>query len=874
MSELLVLDHVHWDREWYRPHEEFRSRLVDLVQTVVDELEGGRREFFHLDGQTITLADVLEVRPDLEPRLKALVQSGRLSVGPWHVLADNQLVSGECLVRNLLIGRRWSERIGGGARDGYSPDAFGHPADLPRVLRGFGIDTALVWRGAPPEHARFRWRSLDGSEVLAINQRYHEVEVLWGDATATEALAGFVEQERQRHPQGPWLLMNGGDHLLPPRLADRQDALTASPVPVRSARLGEVFDAVRAADAASLPVVEGELRHLGDRLTFLLGGTLSTRTYLKQANARAQSALSDRAERLVARSAHPDATALLQHAWDLVVQNSPHDSVCGCSVDAVHRENAVRAERVEQLVAHLELRALQRLGLETRRVGPPPTATTALVVLNPHAHPLTGGVVADLVTTGAAPVALTAADGTAVPVEVEDLGEGPGFEADIDRLPDTTTVRRWRLAFLARDVPGHGQSLYEVALGAGSSNADAPGDWRAGRTFRTWEGSVTVDDDASLTVTGADGRTRPGLARLVDGGDRGDSYTWDPPVSDELVSPVVERCEVTEGPIRSRARVHAVLQLPVGLSDDRDARSESRRAVPLVIEATSWQGVHGLTWSVELDNTVTDHRLRLHAPAGGPAEGWLGDAAWCLLERPLGPVVGEMPPEPGLEAEIGTVPVQGLAAVGDGPDRTALLCPGLPEAQGLAATADSLPEVAVTLLRGVGWLSRFDLRTRTTGAGPQLATPGAQCPGPQRFELGLVWGQPVADDLELARRAAEQRAPLRAVQLFTADGDCAARAVDLSGAAPGVEVHGALTTAWKPAEDGDGTVLRVVNPTAAARTAAVQVGPGIRTLRSDLDEQRGEALPHDGTLALHLPPYGVTTLRLLAAEPAPAGSGA
>jgi len=309
LKELLVLDHVHWDREWYRPHEEFRARLLELVEEVVSQLERGERPAFHLDGQTITItiADVLEIRPELESRLSALVRAGRLTVGPWHVLADNQLVSGECLVRNLLIGRRWGRRLGGLAQDGYSPDAFGHPADLPRILLGFGLLTALVWRGAPPEHPRFRWRSPDGSEVFVVNQRYHEAEVLWEEETAAERLRAFAAHEAERCPEGPWLLMNGGDHLMPRLPQDRADAAQRAGLIAVPVSLPAFFDAARrAVEHRPVPLIEGDLRHIGDRLTFLLPGTLSTRTYPKQANVRGQTMLTDWAEPLGVLSPSPE----------------------------------------------------------------------------------------------------------------------------------------------------------------------------------------------------------------------------------------------------------------------------------------------------------------------------------------------------------------------------------------------------------------------------------------------------------------------------------------------------------------------------------------------------------------------------------------
>lgn len=273
---------------------------------------------------------------------------------------------------------------------------------------------------------------------------------------------------------------------------------------------------------------------------------------------------------------------------------------------------------------------------------------------------------------------------------------------------------------------------------------------------------------------------------------------------------------------------------------------------------TAWDGVPGLHWHICFDNTVDDHRLRWHVPTLSADQHWIADGLYSLIERPFGPQIGELPSEPGLEAEIGVAPVQGVAASGTGKRRVAVLCAGLPEVQGLAGGAHGTPELAVTLLRGVGWLSRFDLRSRTTGAGPAMPTPQAQCRGKQEFELAVRWGEDIADDLALAAASAEHRAPLRAVQVHADPG---------SGSCDDVlRVDDGLVTAWKLAEDGDGSILRVSNPTRNARTVII-AGSAMATVgsveESALDERRRTSTPVDSRLELALPAFALRTLRLL-----------
>ena len=933
-----VVTHVHWDREWYRPFESFRARLVHLVEDVCDQLDDGRTERFHLDGQTATVADVVEVRPDLEARVAGHVRAGRLTTGPWHVLADNQLVSAETLVRNLEAGARWVHRLGGSTGVGYSPDAFGHPADLPRVLAGFGSASALVWRGAPGA-ARFRWRSPDGSEVLTVNQGYHEAQVLWRDTDpvadrgtlasggvpvdgatwagggivgaagerwgdiALRRLAAFIERERARVPDGPLLLLDGGDHVLPMDSTQRLATVAPAALDRLGVHLvGSDLDSFVAAlgDGLDLPLVEGGLRHHGGWLTFLLPGTLSTRTWLKQANDAAQAVLERQVEPMLARRALAGVLtrterAQLDRAWELVLLNAPHDSVCGCSVDEVHRENRSRAERVQQVAAELALRAGLAEGLDTRLHGSPPDTDVELVVRNPHARVHTGPVELEVVLApGCRPFGLVAPDGSNTPVEVTDSASAGAwplhFEADVDLLPDSHPVDRYTVAFLAREVPSLGWSVYRLRVDRGSHD---PGDVLRPRyedpgeeVVRVADGrGLGIADDASVRVVVA-GVERAGLLRLVDDGDRGDSYTHDP-VPDPPVGAQVLSRAAASSPVRTTVAAEAVLRVPTGLTADRARRSEATVDCPVQVVATAWAGVPGVQVQIRLDNRATDHRVRALTRAPS-AVTWHGLSHWSVLGHPFGPEHGPLPNRPGHEAPSAVVPVHGLFFAGEGHDATAVLARGLPEAAGLAddSVAGPGPALSVTLLRAVGWLSRPDLKARTAAAGPMIATPECQVPGPFQADLVVLVGdetqaplpvgmwpadlQPVAA-LVLAAQA--HRVPMSVHQLRGG-----VRAPSVRGPAvvnPGAAEHdtshaglpsvvGALLSAFVPAGEGRGALLRIWNPSAIATAASVRLPAGVRA----------EVVRMDGTptneivdvakdcARLSLGPWQTTTLAL------------
>ncbi|MGW3864323.1 glycoside hydrolase family 38 N-terminal domain-containing protein [Streptomyces sp. NPDC005047] len=861
-----VVTHVHWDREWYRPFEAFRARLVELAEQICAELDDGRLGAFHLDGQTIVLADITAMRPDLAKRLRAHATAGRLTVGPWHVLADNQLVSGENLIRNLLAARRWAGDANLAAI-GYSPDAFGHPPDLPRILSGFGMDTALVWRGAPPGIARFRWRSPDGSEVFAVNQAYHAAEVLWpAQAPASDEdgrVTEFLRAERKQLPTGPWLLMNGGDHLAPSdaaaRVAEVRGPAAAENVEIRESTLEDFFaEARKAAAPGSLPLYDGELRHPGDRLTFLLPGTLSSRTDLKQANAACQTLLERWVEPAIALHVHDDATlnAELRHAWELLLRNAPHDSICGCSVDAVHRENQVRYERVTQIGEHLLQRALLASGLDTRLYGTRPTKQAEFAVLNPHGAPHTSPVEADILTAvGRFPTEVTGPDGNPVPFETEDLGVETSFEADLDLLPDSTPSHRHRLRLIASDVPALGRSVYRVRL-TDASPVSARADTEDGAGELTLlDGTVArAAADASLTLSLPDARTVEGFGRLVDGGDSGDTYNYDPPRNDSLHTPRLRSVRRVSSAVRTTLELEAELTVPASLTADRTARHADTVTMPLQVAVTAWVGENTLRWTIAFDNRAEDHRLRLHLPTPDGTGTWTGDAHYSLLERPVTTDLGPLPDQPGHEAVCASAPVQSGAAIGTGAGRVCVAAPGLPEMRGIPGATEGTEELVITLLRSVGWLSRFDLRSRTTGAGPMLPTPDAQMPGHRTFTLATAHGR----GSDLSEFAAAQRVPLRALQMRPG--------TETAVAAHGPTVKGARLTAFKPAEDGCGTIIRISNPTPDLAEVTVNIPKDTVAEVCRLDETADPAasppVTADGELLWTASPFSVLTLRL------------
>ena len=114
--------------------------------------------------------------PALYERMRRAVADGRMELqGSFWVEPDTNLPSGESLVRQALVGRRFLQEEFGltdeQLRLCWLPDTFGYNGNLPQILRGAGMDwfqtIKLAWNTVNDfPHRTFHWQGIDGSTVL------------------------------------------------------------------------------------------------------------------------------------------------------------------------------------------------------------------------------------------------------------------------------------------------------------------------------------------------------------------------------------------------------------------------------------------------------------------------------------------------------------------------------------------------------------------------------------------------------------------------------------------------------------------------------------------------------------------------------------
>ena len=900
-----VVPHTHWDREWHRPHEWFRGRLVQVIDEVLNILENDE-DFagFTLDGQTIVLEDYLTIKPDNFGRIQALVRDGKITVGPWYVLSDEFLVSPESLVRNLIEGSRQSSLFGSRLNVGYSPDSFGHISQLPLLVAGFGMDAVIFERGVGDEGeylgSEFIWTSKDGdSSVLAVHLvgTYSSAAALghadWEleDSLSLErahkhvraVLEGTDEQNALDIPE--WLrdsfirtsggmirythskvllLLNGSDHLRPqkdlPKVLESLNHVQKKYFFVQSNLSNFIHDIRNNRD--SIPSYVGEFR--GSRYQHILSGVLSTRMYLKQKNAACELLLERYGEpmaligALAGVNAYPQ--AFLAHLWRILMQNHPHDSICGCSIDRVHDEMLTRFQRVvdgfrfvtDKLVdgynqgSQVTAQAGQQM--ENHGEG------LYLTVFNPLPKEKFAYVSHKLKVSPGHQWSLSDCHGNPVQAEIVTHRE---FKAGFS----DTFIDQIEISFVHTLAPlGFTSFLLQV-----SKEQHQPEARHLVDIWQLPDSSVVIENTACNVQIGRDGllfvqgtgvgsEKRTFQLYFSDSSDAGDEYDFSP-FKDTIEqhfyhsksNPVITKRSFFE----CRAALDYEIVLPAGINDERsDFLGEV--SLSACVEVGLRADTEAIELEITVNNTAKDHRLRFGISTDIYSELCHAEGHWDILDRDI-----ELP-----KTEVPWFQVPQSSSF----KRRAVWCED--ETKGFAVTALGLPEyearrgksgldIELTLLRAVGWLSRNDLKLRPQSAGPNIATPGAQCIGTYSASMSLL---PYYGHWEDARL-------MQHIEQFTVPPLVLETVIPVQNNGVISFSDDVVLSTLKKCEQRNTVIARLWNPYRSERAVHISLLFDVKSVfEVRLDEHRLSEIPlADNSITLHMKSGSVKTIELVPA---------
>ncbi|SDO39404.1 mannosylglycerate hydrolase [Paenibacillus sp. yr247] len=892
---VFIYHHTHWDREWWATMQDFRIRLVELIDELLDTLDNDP-EFrcFLLDGQTIVLKDYLEIRPENQDRLLRFIHENRIQCGPWYILPDEFLVSGEAHVRNLMLGNRMSEKLGYPNLDvGYIPDTFGHISQMPQILQGFGIDNAMVWRGLGGASTEFKqeflWEAPDGTQVITywFPDGYYMVDFLHFDnpLKTYDETYGRVRKSLERWaPRATTdclLMPYGGDHrLIDTRLPRLMKQVGEDLKEIAELHWGTTKDFIEAARGQnhSLDVIKGELRHFGADLPHVLPGVLSARLYLKRHNFIGQLALERYAEPFSALawlSGRKYESTLLWTAWELLVQNHPHDSICGCSIDEVHREMLPRFAQSKQIADILTEKSIQHIN---NRINTSDLAEDALAIVIHNSLSWTRSDTASVWVDRKLMIhprtyVLEDPEGQEVPFQVKDVS---GMKPMTDKHFYT------EVSFPAADLPGLGYKTYSLRKRETASdpkqvyfNALQPSAKIKGSELITdlQIGPNTLENtflrvevnprNGTLRITDKrSGHIYEGLGAFESGGDAGDTYNYAVPLIDQVLrttdtSVKVHVSAAETGYARVTLQVDIDWSLPKKIRSDRLSRESAYTDYRITNYVTLAARSDRVDVRTVWNNQAEDHRLRVLFPLGEKFEISHAEGHFDVVERNAAILdAGNGWPE----TYVPQKPQQGFVSVISGDKGMTMANKGLTEYDMLD---DEQGTVAITLLRAVGWLSREDTLIRIGGAGPETPVPNAQSLGANEAEYAILVHQ---------RDWLEANSYTRAHEYLSASyGSVTGKhGGDLEKTGGWLEMednHTLMLSACKKSEKNDALILRFWNTSKKATAAKVKMKLTPQQVRYvKLNEQPMETndliIDADGAFTVHAKGAEIITLAI------------
>jgi len=733
------------------PRENFRIKLVELIDNLLDILKSWPDYIFHLDAQTIVLEDYLEIRPENREKLKQYIGEGRILVGPWYVQNDFYLTSGEATVRNLITGSRIAEEFGKCTMVGYAPDQFGVISQLPQIFNKFGIDTCLFARGygSPLKgKAELYWECEDGSRVLAVYMPfwYNNAQRFPKDIDmAFRLLKGVDKNLQSTSSTDNYLLMNGVDHLeaqedLLPILDELNDRLTDGSQ-IFQDTMPEYFERLKK-DIGSIDRYKGEMR-IGGKHN-ILAGTLSSRVYLKQWNNKCQMLLEKRLEPVCAWlqslgiKEYPK--GYMSYLWKLLMENHAHDSICGCSVDRVHQHMVDRFKRIEECAGDLLERGMEEISSYISRDGKH-QGQYLLTVFNTAMEERSGVIEADIefpVDEDVRGFVITDPMGRSVPFELLKVVERvKGITSPIN-LPGVINVKAWRIKLWVSGLKGFSYRTYTIEPVKSVEEMTVSDSMQKNKSLgnasdfpcileNEYLKAEIMENGTVCLLEKESGRQYKGLFAIEDMEDTGDSYVYnDNPASMPILSTAfdssVERVE--NHTLTQSCRISLTMRVPEEYCFDKGERSQSLCDQPVELLLSLDQGSRQLDAVISVDNRARDHRLRVLFPTGI-------DSDLSYAGIPFDIAVRDRDQIRSKKTEVAQHPNTAFVSVWRENCGIAIFNEALHEYE---HKLDQDSTIALTLLRGNGFISRdsSDLPVEE-----RWLVPENQCLGRHSFRLAV-----------------------------------------------------------------------------------------------------------------------------------------
>ncbi|MBN2280083.1 MAG: hypothetical protein JXQ65_05855 [Candidatus Marinimicrobia bacterium] len=900
-----VISNTHWDREWRYSFQKNRQRLVMMIDSVLEILDTNPDyKAFHLDSQTIVLKDYLEIKPHNEARLKKHIREKRLFVGPWYILPEEFQVGGENLIRNLLIGHKIAREFGHVMKVGYSPFSWGQISQLPQIYKGFHIPLIMFYRGVnslDSKQAEFIWEGADGTRTLTSRfstmPRYNFYFYIYRPVVHNEfptdveypyerggTAFHFTDKELIHedysliHPVQEYHSENlkpavekiirdqvrdfttshvfwaeghdtsGPNTITPKIIADINHFIKEGKV-IHSNLEEYAKGLLNEIDPEKLPVVTGERRsaQYDNRSGNLYGYTTSARMYLKQANFKAEKWVQYYAEPLntLAGILGMDTRdRSIDMAWDLIVQNSAHDSIGGCSLDEIHEDNMNRTKQSIEISQCVVDRACQYIVSKMELKN-----DINLLIYNPLNY-LRNEVletwidVPEKMDLGSIELLC---GGQKLDIKILDRQKNePVLEQLIDR-PMYFSMIRYHLLMSVGNIPQIGFKTIEIK----PVKSVKPSPFIQSGNLSDLENEhlkVTINKNGTLNILHKEsGHEYQNQAYFYDEGEAGHAWVH------TSVSPIITTLDkvakvavLEENSFRKIVRIKNTLELPI----DLEARQSGGKTLTteIFLDVILRKNSKHVELNIQFDNQVEAHRIRILFPTGIEAEYSWGEGQFDVVKRPIArPDTSDW-----IEQPMYDYPMHHFVDVSDGNHGVAILVDGLKEYEVLE---DSDSTIALTLLRS------FYYKIPVASLQDYSHQKGTQCLGQQVYKLGFYPHSGNSEQAGVQEEAMVFNYEPRIIQTGKNKGERV-----ISESFIEIENQKIAFSSLKISEDRTGFILRVFNPTSGKITTKIKtffaVSEIFETTLEEVKENKVTSLNQHNFL-INLLPKEIKTIQLI-----------
>ncbi|HFM5524435.1 alpha-mannosidase [Enterococcus faecium] len=776
-KKVYIISHSHWDREWYMAYEQHHMRLIELIDDLLELFEVDPSfNSFHLDGQTIILDDYLQVRPEKRQAIQQAINEGKLRIGPFYILQDDFLISSESNVRNMLIGMEESRKWGTPVMLGYFPDTFGNMGQTPQLMKQAGISAAAFGRGVKPigfdnqvleaenyssQYSEMWWKGPDQTAIFGLlfanwYSNGNEIPV------EKEAALAFWKQKladaEQYASTNHLLMMNGVDHQPVQKDISKAIHLANELFPDYEfihSNFTDYLEAVQKDVPEDLGSVEGELTSQETDGWYTLANTASARVYLKQWNTKVQRQLENITEPLATMAYEVSGNYphdQLDYAWKTLMQNHPHDSICGCSVDSVHREMIPRFEKADEVGKYLAQDSLEQLTAAIDTTGFPKDSFP-FVIVNTAGMDKTGEaeitielerkrfaegipeqLYQELENLPKRKYHVETKSGATIPAILSEETVQFGYDLPKDRFRVPYMARMIKVTLPLENMPAFSWETFALVEGEAKAEEKETMIHQSGRIIENGPLHLTIEKNGTITMEDRKNKRKlNNLHIFEDIGDIGNEYIFKQPFCDQpILSSSKENSEVKvlvdtpeiakisilqemEIPVSADERLEKEQQMVVEFRYRKAERSKEKRILQIKTIMTIRKDSKKIDFETTLDNQMKDHRLRVLFPTKLHVEHHEADSIFEVVKRPNHVSKSwENPTNPQHQ--------QAFVNIHDEEYGVTVGNFGLNEYE---VTEDG--QIAVTLLRSVGELGDWGY----------FPTPEAQCLGEHRFNYSI-----------------------------------------------------------------------------------------------------------------------------------------